>query len=119
MLFIASKWLVVFAVFGALQCRDRQPFCLIDCHYGAVFMLQKDQVRSIRPVYVFPETKIKSNRGTGQWWGTAMERGWQVVLLGFQGFWKLISNQLDRLISKEVNGFPNDLEGKPRRIHKI
>ena len=36
-----------------------------------------------------------------------------------QGFWKLISNQLDRLISKEVNGFPNDLEGKPRRIHKI
>lgn len=38
MLFIASKWPAVITVFRALPGQDRQPFYLIDCHYGAVFM---------------------------------------------------------------------------------
>lgn len=88
MLFIASKWLADSTVFGARQYQDRQPFYLIGCHYGAVFMPQKARraAKSLCTVSQRQRPREIGERGSSMVPGCS---GCKVVVLDF---WPLCTN---------------------------
>lgn len=100
----ASKWLAVFGGCRALQCQDRRPFDSIDRYYGTMLNVSGRSAEMWLGCVQLP-----GNQDPGQKESRVMPPSWGGGDKGCVGI-----SSLQTLLGREVNGFPNDLEGKPR-----